>query len=175
MNPSPNEISPLALNQVDDKDVAGQSGLNKNYSDCGDSSQLSASVAQNVRRFLGPPPAIRDQVERVSSLKPNQVWEGKVTRILGSEFIALIQDQTVRTNPIEEVTLELDLVSEEERGLVHPGSAFYWTIGKEKTPAGQIKNISFIQFKRNPRWTANMLARSEKRSRKFHTLFSEDE
>jgi hypothetical protein len=61
-----------------------------------------------------------------------------------NEFVAVVNDKTEPSNPEEEVSFDLADVSEQDRSLVQIGASFYWLIGRERTPAGTIRNISAL-------------------------------
>lgn len=106
-----------------------------------------------------------------STLQTRQLWDGTVTEIRSDGFIARLVDKTDPMNPDEQVMFEFAEVQDEERAMIMPGSAFYWTIGSERTPAGQIKNVSMVQFRRIPTWTKTALARSADRAQSVKAAF----
>jgi hypothetical protein len=72
------------------------------------------------------------------------------------------------------VTFELDEVSPEDKKLVQPGASFYWTIGVERSPAGQIQNIDRVMFRRLPGWRASSVRDAEREAGSIaELLFSE--
>lgn len=95
-------------------------------------------------------------------LETKQYWEGRVTGVRENEFVAVVRDRSNTQNPDEEVVFGLDEISETDRALLKSGAGFYWFIGRERTPAGQQKNVSFIQFRRTPGLTRSALARAAK-------------
>jgi hypothetical protein len=70
-----------------------------------------------------------------------------------------LQDKTNPRNPDERVSFEFDRteISPEDLPFINPGSSFYWIIGNERTAAGQVKNVSMLQFRRVPAWTRRKL------------------
>lgn len=109
-----------------------------------------------------------------STLRTRQLWEGTITDVRSDGFIATLVDKTNPDNPDEQVLFPLGEVSEDDAAFIAPGSAFYWTIGSERTPAGQIKNVSMVQFRRLPTWTQNAIARAADRARLVSEFFATD-
>jgi hypothetical protein len=105
---------------------------------------------------------------RSPRLKTRQLWEGTVTELGDKGFVAVLTDKTNPNNPDEQVTFDFDNteISPEDQKLVCPGSSFYWIIGNERTLAGQVKNVSMLQFRRVPAWTERRLARAADRARR---------
>jgi hypothetical protein len=123
--------------------------------------------------ILRQPMAIR-LGKRVPRLETRQLWEGTVIRVLNDTFVAILKDKTESKNPDEQVTFEFSEISREDRPLVKPGSSFYWTIGSKRT-AGQLENVSIVQFRRLPVWTRNALVNAETRARKVRDVFRSQE
>ncbi len=103
--------------------------------------------------------------------KTQQLWEGTVTEVNNGGFVAVLRDKTNSANPDEQVVFDNVEIAPDDYGLVRPGSSFYWTIGTETTFAGQVRNISTVQFRRVPRWSESKLARSAERAKRVRKLF----
>jgi hypothetical protein len=100
------------------------------------------------------------------TLQIKQLWEGTVTELCGQTFMAVLNDKSRPNSPAEQVEFESVELREDDWSLVAPGAVFYWMIGTERTPSGQVRNISNIEFSRLPIWTRSSLkAASEKGSR----------
>jgi hypothetical protein len=100
------------------------------------------------------------------TLQIKQLWEGTVLELRGETFLAVLNDKSQPNSPAEQVEFESIELREDDWPLVVPGSVFYWMIGTERTPSGQVRNISNIEFSRLPLWTRSSLkAASEKGSR----------
>jgi hypothetical protein len=131
----------------------------------------------NEREFLAfvERPIPRDLHPKVASiLRQRQLWEGTVTESINGSFVGRVHDRTNPSNSDELVTFELEEVSPEDRKFVRPGASFYWTIGVEKSPAGQITNIDRIYFRRLPGWSASSVREAEQEAREIAALlFSE--
>jgi hypothetical protein len=99
-------------------------------------------------------------------LQTRQLWEGTVTQVSNGGFIAVVSDKTDPTNPQEQVSFDLGDVSDEDHELVRVGSSFYWIIGRERT-GGTVRNVSIVQFRRVPAWTASAMSKASERARRF--------
>jgi hypothetical protein len=124
-----------------------------------------------VVRSLSPSDALGS---RGPTLHAKQVWEGVVTKLTSTDFSAIVRDRTNPLNPEESVVIERDELSPADADLVVEGAAFYWVVGAERTPAGQQKNVSVIQFKRLPRWTDRRIAQAKARVQQLQELFSDE-
>ncbi len=98
-----------------------------------------------------------------------------MTEARNDGFVATLTDKTNPSNPDEQVVFDIGEVSEEDRGFTTVGSSFYWTIGSERMPSGQLKNVSMLQFRRLPAWTRSSVARAEARARNIGQLFRSGE
>jgi hypothetical protein len=133
-----------------------------------ESSRTMAEQEESSKRlkaydFVYPPPTGGVVgSEPVARLNPRQAWEGTVIECLGSSFLARVTDRTNPSNPDELVTFDLDEISEEDRKMVEKGSSFYWTIGTERSPAGQIKNVDMVNFRRLPGWKASSFREADR-------------
>ncbi len=124
-----------------------------------------------VETKLTPATGIRNG----SALHSRQLWEGIVQRVGKTDFVAVVRDKTNPTHPDEEVAFDLGEVPHRDRALLTPGAAFYWFIGAEHTAAGNLKNVSVIQFKRLPKWSKGALLSAAARSKRYASLLSEPE
>lgn len=104
------------------------------------------------------------------TLRTRQLWEGRVTEVRDTEFVAVLTDATNPSNPDEQVVFACDEISEDDRALIAPGSGFYWTVGTKQSPVGQRENVSIIQFRRLPSWTRSSLEESSSRAREIWKL-----
>lgn len=125
---------------------------------------------KRFEELIGPAPQIENP-KRVWRLRPRQMWEGTVVEIANGGFVARITDMTNPENPDEQATFELSEVSPEDRDLIRPGSSFYWTVGTERSPAGQVRNVTMVQFRRLPRYTNSSVQRATKRANEILSIF----
>jgi hypothetical protein len=94
-----------------------------------------------------------------------QQWEGVVSDVGTRDFTADLNSLTDPKAPGLTGEISLEEVSDSDRTLVEQGAVFYWVIGYDKSPTGQVTRISEIRFRRSPEWTR----------RKLDTLRSEAE
>jgi len=111
------------------------------------------SVEQLTRDVIVPRPSIELSERRVTL----QRFEGTVQSVEGDEFSGALFDLTDTTRLEEVVAFSIDEVSEQDRGLVSPGSVFYWFIGYDVSRSGQLTRTSRIRFRRLPAWTPSRL------------------
>lgn len=122
------------------------------------------------------PPVLQPLVQgKRSVLQTKQLWEGTVVDVRKNEFLAIVNDRTEPSNPEEEVSFDLADISEQDLKLVEVGASFYWVIGRERTPAGTIRNISSVQFRRIPSWSSGAISEIATRAGRFTRLFREQE
>lgn len=82
-----------------------------------------------------------------------QSWEGRIVSVdlQQNEFTAILTDRTDRTNPDEEVVMDLDAIRKGDKALVEEGAVFYWNIGQMRVNrGGTVKNSSDIRMRRLP-------------------------
>lgn len=82
-----------------------------------------------------------------------QQWEGVVSKVTEDSVWADLVDLTDRSRSEEVVELPLAEISEADRSILEPGSVFYWAIGREWSPGGQMRRVSEIRVRRTPQWT----------------------
>jgi hypothetical protein len=110
---------------------------------------------------------------KVPRLITRQLWEGTVTELGENEFVAVMSDKTDARNPDEQAVFDFSEISPEDHNLIRPGASFYWTIGNEITFAGQLRNVSMVQFRRLPTWTQHRLARGAETARRLRESLKE--
>jgi hypothetical protein len=134
---------------------------------------VEQEIPPNVTNFLKnvvQPPTVPIGIKTETTLLPRQLWEGTVIECHNGSFVGRVVDLTNHANPEELVTFDLEELSEEDRELVQPGAAFYWTVGVEQSRAGQIKNVEMFNFRRLPRWTSSAIREAEKRAAEIALL-----
>lgn len=126
-------------------------------------------IKSNDSDVKGPYEKIQSPVLSFISYEPQQTavalqkWEGMVIAINGDSFVARLNNLTENT-PEEEIEMNFRDISDDDQNLVHLGAIFYWSIGYEKTAAGQRKRTSVIKFRRLPAWTDKELAAIKKKA-----------
>jgi hypothetical protein len=113
---------------------------------------------------------------REATLKTRQLWEGTITEVREGGFAAVLNDRTNSGNPDERGSFSFDSsdISEEDRQFLNPGASFYWIIGSELSPAGQVTTVSRLQFRRVPAWNQRALSRAIENARRRRESFQED-
>jgi hypothetical protein len=98
-----------------------------------------------------------DRLVRLPSLRASkwkvtvlQKWTGTVQRVMPHKFFAILDDTTNPSNPLEEVELDIQEISESDLPLLVVGGAFYWSIGYRDTSGGQRERVSTLRFARQP-------------------------
>lgn len=110
-----------------------------------------------------------------SRFKLLQKWEGTVIEVSNDVIRAQIRDLLDRSQPLEEVTLSVDEVSNSDRSLVAPGAVFYWMIGYLDRVTGQRTRESRIVFRRLPEWKRSEVDVVERQSRPLAELLPDEE
>ena len=149
------------------------SGANRSFAQT-TANQEKLAKEQEFLAYLVRPIPKNIRLKPVPTLRARQVWEGTVLERQGNSFVARVNDRTNPSNPDEIVTFELDEISQEDQKLAEPGFSFYWTIGTERSPAGQIRNIAMVNFRRLPYWTTSSVREAEQEAKSIvQQLFSE--
>ena len=105
--------------------------------------------------------------KRVQVLKQ---WEGVVTDVTSDSFFADLQDLGDSSLPLEVVEIPIAEVSEDDRPLLSEGAIFYWSLGYETSPGGQLRRMSEIRLRRTPRWTKRTLENVKQRAEELFEL-----
>lgn len=103
---------------------------------------------------------INDPLVRLTSSRTTQrlfdvlqQWEGFVSEMTEDSVWASLVDLTDRTNSEEIVELPIKEFPCADRSILKPGSVFYWIIGREWSPGGQMRRVSEIRVRRTPQWS----------------------
>jgi hypothetical protein len=166
--------------QIEQTQLLFEFGLPLSYgneaeADQSDTLNQSESAALSVQEGSADPVPLSVKVgpeqpqmskEAGRTLLIKQLWEGTVTELRDETFLAVLNDKSRPDTPAEQVEFESVELRQDDWPLVAPGAVFYWMIGTERTPSGQVRNVSNIEFSRLPVWTRSSLnAASEKGSR----------
>lgn len=115
------------------------------------------------------------RVARALDFELLQQWEGTVAEVRSDEFVATLRDLE---DPGDPARLEAVFGREEVAGgdehLLMEGAVFVWTIGRKKSPWGQIENVDFIRFLRLPAWTRRELQQAQQRGDRLKEIFGPD-
>jgi hypothetical protein len=137
-------------------------------------SPMGLDIEENLipkDRFAMPKPISFSAGPR---LRTKQFWEGTVIECDEKGFLARVTDRTNPANPDEMVSFSIEEISEGDMKLVAPGARFYWTIGTERSPAGQVSNVAFVNFRRAPRWNKVSFRKASDRAAKVRSLFDRE-
>lgn len=107
--------------------------------------EKTAEVAPMIRLTRKQAPARRFEIL--------QQWEGVVSEITDESIWAELRDLTRQSPAIEVVELPLEEIPRADRPLLRIGGVFYWSIGYETSPGGQIRRVSEIRVRRTPQWS----------------------
>ena len=102
-----------------------------------------------------------------------QSWEGVVESVSDAEFSAILTDRTNRDNPEEEVVIEIEEISADDRKLVKPGAVFYWSICYKDAPGEPRRRVSQIRFRRLPLWSQRDIDQAAHRASEVAAMFSD--
>ena len=117
-------------------------------------------------------PGRRTTPKLTPSLHALQEWEGYVTEINDSDFVANLLDITAGdTYAGEEVVIPLEEISEADVARMHTGSIFRWVIGYERAPSGNKRRVSQIVFRNLPAFTKKDLQEAEDWAEKMTAAF----
>ena len=119
-------------------------------------------------------PAIRRSVQlQARRFQVLQQWEGIVTDIGRETFWGEVVDLTDRSNPSEVVEIPFSEIATSDRQLLKPGSVFYWSIGYETSPGGQIRRVSEIRARRSPVWSQHAVDSIKSRAKQLLNQLSD--
>ncbi len=131
-------------------------------------SEQNETRPARVVDLLGP----RTIPKPTPSLHALQEWEGYVTEINDSDFVANLLDVTAGdTFAGEEVVIPLDEISEADVARMHTGSIFRWVIGYECAPSGSKRRVSQIVFRNLSAFTQKDLQEAEEWAAKMMSVF----
>ncbi len=134
--------------------------------------QKSTEHAQDTKRDIGtlirllPPSPPQRRFDIL------QQWEGVVTDIDSDAVWAELRDLTEFANPAEVAELPLIEFPKADQPLIKPGSVFYWSMGYETSPGGQIRRVSEIRLRRTPEWSQHALDRMKAKARNLLVQYS---
>lgn len=120
-----------------------------------DAELRTANLPPLVEPYLPWTPKAQDRGRITSSQK----WTGYVQAVGNDTFTAVVSDETNSRNPMEEMELSIDDVSQSDHPLLAIGAAFYLTMGYIDHPDGQRDRFSTLRFARQPRLSQSELDR----------------
>lgn len=102
-------------------------------------------------------------------------WEGTVTEIREREFVATLRDLGDQEDPSRiEAVFDVEEVSPGDQHLLAPGAVFTWTIARETSIVGQVRNVDFMRFLRLPAWSTREVESVRRRAEELRSRFGID-
>lgn len=111
------------------------------------------STHEHEQAWQEPPPLVKRTSPSPRPFQILQQWEGIVREVTSDSVWAELIDLTDQARPDEEVELPLEEIPRSDWPILKPGSVFYWAIGREWSPGGQMRRVSEIRMRRMPQWT----------------------
>jgi len=126
---------------------------------------------------LQPQPLIR--LNSASGPMPRKIrilqqWEGVIIEVGNSDFTAELRNLTEIDSPPQVAEFPYSEISNSDRSLVAPGAVFYWSIGYDTTPGGQVRRVSEIRLRRSPEWTERKLEAVAAEAKEWYRILIED-
>lgn len=102
-----------------------------------------------------------------------QVWIGTVIGFDSESIVARLEDCSDDDNPVEEVTLSIEEIEEQDRELIERGAQFYWHIGYRFGRNYSRERFSKIRFRRLAKWNQSELADAAALSEEYVNFFAQ--
>lgn len=110
-----------------------------------------------------------------SQFEQLKLWEGTVTEIGETEFVATLRDLGDQEDPSRiEAVFDVKEVSPGDQHLLALGAVFTWTIARETSIDGQVRNVDFMRFLRLPAWSRREVESVRRRAEEFRSRFGID-
>lgn len=136
----------------------------------------STTIAVETNNALSAPiPTVRNyNPNDVETFSPLQEWEGYVTEITETSFVAHLIDRTAgKTIPEELMEFAIEELSDDNKELLQEGAIFRWSIGYHKFH-GTKRKASDIVFRRLPAFTKKDLVAAEARATRLSEALTWD-
>jgi len=148
-----------------------QSTIIQSFNDVNLASTTARSRLKPNVRVVSKPQYLNTVNSVTRQFKSVQNWEGNVKQLKDDSFVAVIVDKTTKSNPPEEVEIDLDDVASDDLDLLRAGACFYWSVGYEEAPGVPRQRVSRIRFRRLPGWSRRELVQAEKAAQSLADLF----
>lgn len=135
-------------------------------------SEVVTAIRQDRTFRFKPLVRVTENVSPPRRFKIVQQFEGVITSVGEDALWADLEDITDKNRPLEVVEISHEEFSISDRELLEAGSVFYWTIGFETSPAGQVRRVSEMRVKRNPAWSARDLEKARAKGDELFNRFS---
>lgn len=122
-------------------------------------------------RLIRLPPA-QPSVRRFEVL---QQWEGIIIEHDSEVATVELADLTNPGERKEIAELSLCEFAVSDRSLLGSGCVFYWTIGYDTTPGGQVRRLSEIRVRRTPRWTETEIENAKRKGQELFRQLTSNE
>lgn len=129
--------------------------------------QKTEATATPARETAGRGIVLRTRFrwDRLAMFVTERRWQGYVTDVTPDTFHAVIFDTSPDSeDETETVEFTRDTVNSLMRHLIVPGAIFFWDLGFQRDPSGQIVRQSVVSFPMIPRWDADELSRAKERA-----------
>jgi hypothetical protein len=118
----------------------------------------STEQAQESKSQINPLVSFQRSPSPLRRFEVLQCFEGTIQEVNADSFWAELRDLTNTSNPPESIELPRSEVSAPDHPLLEPGGIFYWSIGYETSPTGQIRRVAEIRMRRSPEWSERTIA-----------------
>ena len=102
-----------------------------------------------------------------------QVWLGTLVDFNDEHIVARLEDCTDYSNPVEEVTLSIEEIEEQDRELIEIGAQVYWHIGYRFGRNYSRERFSKIRFRRLAKWSQEELSDAAKLTEEYLNFFAQ--
>jgi hypothetical protein len=147
-----------------------------------ESDSMPATSSRSTERQVAPAqqPVTLTRLRNSTPLDPRRIqilrqWEGIVDGVRRGEFTANLNSLTNPRGSALTGEISFDEVSDADRALIEPGAVFYWVIGYDKSPGGQVTRVSEIRFRRSPEWTDRKLKKVQSEGEEWFRQVVSDE
>jgi len=118
-----------------------------------DTGEPTTELPDDLRKSLRPLVRLSPPSSAPRNFDVRQRWEGLIVHLTENSLWAELSDLTKPNQPVETVEIPLDEISPGDRPILAEGAVFYWHIGFETKPGGQINRVSEIRMRRTPAWS----------------------
>lgn len=114
------------------------------------------------------PRMLREAAKSAASFRTLQEWDGYVVSKGNNVVVARLTDITNRGGKdAEEIDIPFDELTEDQIDRIEPGSLFRWSIGYQRSVAGQKTRVSRIILRQLPRWRPSQIKLAEEEAKEI--------
>lgn len=103
----------------------------------------------------------------INKFVAQEKWIGEIIDINADIITAHIQDLTGTKTEMEEIQFGHDAIDVDDRKLASVGSIFYWYIGYNKKPTGEMRRYSYIRLQRRPKLSIDFYSKKLADAKKY--------